>query len=46
MKRVVHSGLPGFARPTEHAPIANGRLRTTAVHLEMDGTFEAGDVRS
>ena len=37
MKRVVHTGLPEFGRPTEHAVMADGHLRTTAVPLEMDG---------
>jgi enamine deaminase RidA (YjgF/YER057c/UK114 family) len=46
MKRVVHTGLPEFGRPTEHAVIADGHLRTTAVPLKMDGTFETGDARS
>ena len=46
MKRVVHTGLPEFGRPTEHAVMANGHLRTTAVPLKMDGTFETGDARS
>jgi hypothetical protein len=43
MKRVVHTGLPAFGRPTEHAVMADGHLRTTAVPLKMDGTFEVGD---
>ena len=43
MKRVVHTGLPEFGRPTEHAVMADGHLSTTAVPLKMDGTFEAGD---
>ena len=46
MKRVVHTGLPEFGRPTEHAVMADGHLRTTAVPLKMDGTFETGDARS
>jgi enamine deaminase RidA (YjgF/YER057c/UK114 family) len=46
MKRVVHTGLPEFGRPTEHAVMANGHLRTTAVPLKMDGTFETGAGRS
>jgi enamine deaminase RidA (YjgF/YER057c/UK114 family) len=46
MKRVVHTGLPEFGRPTEHAVIADGHLRTTAVPLKMDKTFETGDARS
>ena len=46
MKRVVHTGLPEFGRPTEHAVMADGHLRTTAVPLKMDGTFEIGDARS
>ena len=45
-KRVVHTGLPEFGRPTEHAVMADGHLRTTAVPLKMDGTFETGDTRS
>lgn len=45
MKRVVHTGLPEFGRPTEHAVIADGHLRTTAVPLKMDGTFETGAPR-
>ena len=43
MKRVVHTGLPEFGRPTEHAVMAAWRSSTTAVPLKMDGTFEAGD---
>ena len=46
MKRVVHTGLPAFGRPTEHAVMADGHLRTTAVPLKMDETFEVGDARS
>ncbi len=46
MKTVVHTGLPEFGRPTEHAVMADGHLRTTAVPLKMDGTFETGDARS
>jgi enamine deaminase RidA (YjgF/YER057c/UK114 family) len=46
MKRVVHTGLPEFGRPTEHAVMADGHLRATAVPLKMDGTFETGDARS
>ena len=46
MKSVVHTGLPEFGRPTEHAVMADGHLRTTAVPLKMDGTFETGDARS
>jgi enamine deaminase RidA (YjgF/YER057c/UK114 family) len=46
MKRVVHTGLPEFGRPTEHAVMADGHLRTMAVPLKMDGTFETGDARS
>ena len=42
MKRVVHTGLPEFGRPTEHAVMADGHLRATAVPLKMDGTFEIG----
>ena len=46
MKRVVHTGLPEFGRPTEHAVMADGHLRTTAVPLKTDGTFETGGARS
>ena len=46
MRRVVDTGLPEFGRPTEHAVMAGGHLRTTAVPLKMDGTFETGDARS
>ena len=46
MKRVVHTGLPDFGRPTEHAVMADGHLRTTAVPLKTDGTFETGGARS
>ena len=46
MTRVVHTGLPEFGRPTERAVTADGHLRTTAVPLKMDGTFETGDARS
>lgn len=45
MKRVVHTGLPEFGRPTEHATMGGGHLRTTAVPLKSDGTFETGDAR-
>src|SRR4029079_5413541 len=45
MKRVVHTGLPEFGRPTEHAVMADGHLRTTAGPPQMDGTFHAGDAR-
>ena len=43
---MVHTGLPEFGRPTEHAVMADGHLRTTAVPLKMDGTFEVCDARS
>jgi enamine deaminase RidA (YjgF/YER057c/UK114 family) len=46
MKRVVNTGLPEFGRPTEHAVMADGHLRTTAVPLKTDGTFETGDART
>lgn len=46
MKKVVHTGLPEFGRPTEHATMGGGHLRTTAVPLKSDGTFEIGDARS
>jgi enamine deaminase RidA (YjgF/YER057c/UK114 family) len=46
MKRVVDTGLPEFGRPTEHAVMADGHLRATAVPLKMDGTFETGDART
>jgi len=45
MKRVVHTGLPEFGRPTEHATMGGGHLRTTAVPLRSDGSFETGDAR-
>lgn len=45
MKRVVDTGLPEFGRPTEHATMGGGHLRTVAVPLKSDGTFETGDVR-
>lgn len=43
MKHVVATGLPEFGRPTEHATMGGGHLRTTAVPLKSDGTFETGD---
>jgi 2-iminobutanoate/2-iminopropanoate deaminase len=43
MKRVVETGLPEFGRPTSHATIGGGHLRTTAVPLKQDGTFETGE---
>ncbi len=46
MKRVVHTGLRNATRPTEHAVMADGHLRTTAVPLKTDGTFDTGDARS
>lgn len=45
MKQVVDTGLPEFGRPTSHATIGGGHLRTTAVPLKQDGTFETGDAR-
>ena len=45
MKRVVDTGLPEFGRPTSHATVGGGHLRTTAVPLKPDGTFEIGDAR-
>ena len=45
MKQIVHTGLPEFGRPTEHATMAAGHLRTTAVPLKDDGTFETGEAR-
>lgn len=45
LKRVVHTGLLEFGRPTEHAVMADGHLRATAVPLKTDGTFETGDAR-
>src|SRR5687767_6847712 len=43
MKRVIDTGLPEFGRPTSHATAGGGHLRTTAVPLRPDGTFETGD---
>jgi 2-iminobutanoate/2-iminopropanoate deaminase len=43
MKKVIHTGLPEFGRPTEHATMGGGHLRTTAVPLKSDGSFEIGD---
>lgn len=46
MKRVIDTGLPEFGRPTSHATAGGGHLRTTAVPLKEDGTFETGDARA
>jgi len=46
VKNVIHTGLPEFGRPTEHATMGGGHLRTTAVPLKGDGTFETGDPRT
>jgi enamine deaminase RidA (YjgF/YER057c/UK114 family) len=45
MKRVIDTGLPEFGRPTSHAVVGGGHLRTTAVPLKSDGTFETGDAK-
>ena len=45
MKKVIHTGLPEFGRPAEHATMGGGHLRTTAVPLKSDGTFETGGAR-
>ena len=45
MKKVIHTGLPEFGRPTEHATMGGGHLRTTAVPLRSDGKFETGAPR-
>ncbi len=43
MMQVVDTGLPEFGRPTEHATMGDGHLRTTAIPLKADGTFETGE---
>ena len=40
MKKVIHTGLPEFGRPTEHATMGGGHLCTTAIPLKGDGLFE------
>jgi enamine deaminase RidA (YjgF/YER057c/UK114 family) len=45
MKRIIDTGLPEFGRPTSHATAGGGHLRTTAVPLKEDGTFETGHPR-
>ena len=46
MIKAVKTGLPAASSPIEWATMADGVLYTAQIPLKMDGTIEAGDIRT